>query len=1183
MRFMVTHKKRNFMKGCLIVVGILLSIYLYCANALETVVLEQEVRCGIQQHIHTDDCFQGDICSCEKKVHTHNENCYLVVLKENDINVLLYQMECSDERSLESIIGDVIHHAFRNNSSKKKKEHSVDGTETGTENKVVKFNKKMVRRLNNTISEKEFTTKLAFNENINTNTRRYKKISETMGKLGTVETEQIELEANTSGLVYGGGISTLSVGDAPSTNSNTVNLYMYIDGSWQCIGNISYTRSGNSGTVTTATLVNYINQQIEGSLTSSNIKLYYTTSSTSTSYSRSATVSGTSSFTLNQVRGNAVKARIVSSSAYSSSSTTLAFYSVTYEYPDGNTQVEYVQAGSTIVLPEGNYIWNNGSTDYDAGDTVTINRKTEFIGTLLGPITSVKVVYDTDFPSVSGVTVATQPTIAGYTGSTLIETLSENVNLTVLGVSQVDVKGSVNGNGTGLSRVIHFVGWRVGTSDEIIAPNTTLLWDELVNYSDQGTLRLYGVWEYDPVQTASFFVRYDSIAVDTEGNIGGQDQTLYTNELFAAYVGGTNGRDYNTLHNLYAIADTSSDNSFGADQEIRALYGADEEGVWLTSFPSDDFVFQELKTYAENKKLSVVTDSGETVSVDPADLNSNAYAVRWYVFKAQSDAWHIDGRLVKKEGLIHVSKTFAGNKELIAKAKEDFYIEAYNEEGTDVHILDLNQYDTYDQVTDTYLWTIENVDHGEYWTITEHPHSLEEEEGVEFSVYAEYTVVDIAGDQSHTNTGTTMTVQGMTYALDEGDVEVLRASFTNIYNKSNSIIIKKQDAKTGNSISGSEFQLKQNGELLRFDYNATTGGYEFNQSDGQHTVLSGNANGYFELLIEDFSYNMGNVTVREVTAPEGYTPADDIVIGYMDEEQTQIGILSGGSGMAKYEDGILIVGNGTDSADVTAKKEWDCMEMDKTDVTVQLLANGRLVTHLLSNVASTVVINEESNWKYTWKDLPTYINGEKITYTLREIQIGEEPCKSDYTFINWIVNYEPPSITFTEQGETKILLNITNIARRVLLRLTKSDAIDGIHLSGAEFLLETLTADGDVDPNVVAKTLVTDSNGVLIFDNLKVGVRYRMRETKPPDGYHQLDDPIYLMIHEDGSVTVEEHAYAESSDNAYNILVYNLVKEPLPETGGMGTSFYYAMGVLLVLAGFCVYINTNIMKRGKNK
>lgn len=41
-------------------------VLLFCLNIIPAVALEQEVRCGIEEHIHTDNCYNGDFLVCKK-------------------------------------------------------------------------------------------------------------------------------------------------------------------------------------------------------------------------------------------------------------------------------------------------------------------------------------------------------------------------------------------------------------------------------------------------------------------------------------------------------------------------------------------------------------------------------------------------------------------------------------------------------------------------------------------------------------------------------------------------------------------------------------------------------------------------------------------------------------------------------------------------------------------------------------------------------------------------------------------------------------------------------------------------------------------------------------------------------------------------------------------------------------
>lgn len=1082
-------------------------------NTIQAVALEQELRCGIEEHAHTDACYDGDFLVCEKSAHLHDGNCYIVLLNDNDVNGVLTLIDENEENSLEYAITD-----------------------------------------------EESVSQLTLNKNLNT--------ASTLS-VGTTQTETVQ-----------NGVSLLSVGDDPVTASYNANFYIYLDGKWTCIGTLPFTTSRNgiryNSTIPTSDVLEHVNGVLgtEYEYNSFDISV---ASSLNGTYSTSNISVGSVTTTIGyrQQNSTATAAKYVRliPNGGTANSTAFAFHTVKYVYPEGGTITRYVRSGTSVTLPEGNYEWSTQEDTYAAGEVVTITDTTTFQASVLGPITFISINYNINFPNVSGVTVSTKPTIAGLTTGTMTDGYSEGASAVVRNVSQQSVEGKVNNNSTGLSRVIQFKGWRVGNTDTILQPNTSLVWEELLQYASGGTMKLTAVWEYAAVQTATFFIRFDSVAVDTDGNVTGQDQNKYTNELFSAYVGGIDtSLNASQLHNLYHIADTTSDNSYGADQEIRALYGERMEGVWLSAFPSDEQIFADLVQYAKTGYLSV-----DGVAVKAEDLNDRAYAIRWYVFKAQDDAWHIDGKLVKKEGLIHVYKTFAGNKELVAEAKSDFYIDAYNE-SQDTHFrLDMTNYKTHDSVQDRYMWEVTDVDYGELWHIEEHPHIFTDSH-TESNVYAEYTVMDAHGDQSTTDSGTSLSVNGMTYALDEGTDEVLRAEFTNIYNKSDSVIIKKQDAITGVSIGGATFQLLQNGKTLKFNYNNATASYEYDPLDGTETILSGSANGYFEISIEDFSYDEGPITVREVTPPAGYSPIQDIEIGYTDDEGT-VGILSGNSELIYYVNGILVVGNSTQTSTVTARKTWDCPESEWQDVTVQLLANGKLVTTLIAGVEPQVVLNAQNNWQYTWTNLPIYVNGSKIAWSIRETQIGTEGAKADGSFVNWLVSYELPIYTTDAAGNEQVVLTVNNTTKRVMLRLTKTNLSKSVQLQNAKFLLEVVDANDNVISSEIAKTATTGAAGTLIFDNMKCGVRYRLTEIEAPEGYLKLDEYIYFTINEDGSVTVEDSYYAEAGTTAYNMIVRNVEGIELPESGGMGNSMLYTLALLLCVVAAGIYIK--FIKKGE--
>lgn len=56
------------------------------------------------EHLHTESCYINDVLVCRQKAHTHSNNCYPLLLADNDINLLLTQIAATRDRNLESLL-----------------------------------------------------------------------------------------------------------------------------------------------------------------------------------------------------------------------------------------------------------------------------------------------------------------------------------------------------------------------------------------------------------------------------------------------------------------------------------------------------------------------------------------------------------------------------------------------------------------------------------------------------------------------------------------------------------------------------------------------------------------------------------------------------------------------------------------------------------------------------------------------------------------------------------------------------------------------------------------------------------------------------------------------------------------------------------------------------------------------
>lgn len=112
-----------------------------------------------------------------------------------------------------------------------------------------------------------------------------------------------------------------------------------------------------------------------------------------------------------------------------------------------------------------------------------------------------------------------------------------------------------------------------------------------------------------------------------------------------------------------------------------------------------------------------------------------------------------------------------------------------------------------------------------------------------------------------------------------------------------------------------------------------------------------------------------------------------------------------------------------------------------------------------------------------------------------------------------------------------------------------------------------------------ATEVTTDNKGVARFDGLQAGT-YSLEETVAPAGYNQLTKDITIVLKEDGSATIDGAASTPgAADRSLTAGVANSTGTMLPETGGIGTVIFVALGALAVIcAGVFLVTNKRMSK-----
>ena len=102
-------------------------------------------------------------------------------------------------------------------------------------------------------------------------------------------------------------------------------------------------------------------------------------------------------------------------------------------------------------------------------------------------------------------------------------------------------------------------------------------------------------------------------------------------------------------------------------------------------------------------------------------------------------------------------------------------------------------------------------------------------------------------------------------------------------------------------------------------------------------------------------------------------------------------------------------------------------------------------------------------------------------------------------------------------------------------------------------------------PENVVVNGVVGKDGVLRFEGLPSG-SYTIKEIKAPDGYNMLTEELNVTIAWDAETHAFSYTNAADVDGVARITVINQAGSELPSTGGIGTTLFYVIGGIMVVA-----------------
>ena len=371
------------------------------------------------------------------------------------------------------------------------------------------------------------------------------------------------------------------------------------------------------------------------------------------------------------------------------------------------------------------------------------------------------------------------------------------------------------------------------------------------------------------------------------------------------------------------------------------------------------------------------------------------------------------------------------------------------------------------------------------------------------------------------------------------------------------VTVTKTDQDTGEKLAGAYYNVIAKNDIL------TPQGTVINKAGDLIGKIITDKNGYGELD----NLNLGEYILKEVVSPEGYHISADQEFT-LSAENNDIEIVTAEINATDKANNLKIRKIDKDTGELLKGAEFDLYNVtEKKKVgTYTTAENGEIDISRLSG---------------QWLDETVYYiqeveapDGYKLNETKYYFAINGQ---GNASISNLNSTVEDGAFFIDENGDMTI--TVKNEINLCNLRLTKRND-NGKVLESAEFSLYS-----DKECTKEIEKGKTDKNGQLNFDRIVVGDFY-LKETKAPDGYRLLKDPIKISLKNvNGKFTffVNDKEIKEDDKNnsltlenglyTGNLTVINSRGSILPATGSPMTIVLTGAGIL------CLLIT---IKRGKN-
>lgn len=226
--------------------------------------------------------------------------------------------------------------------------------------------------------------------------------------------------------------------------------------------------------------------------------------------------------------------------------------------------------------------------------------------------------------------------------------------------------------------------------------------------------------------------------------------------------------------------------------------------------------------------------------------------------------------------------------------------------------------------------------------------------------------------------------------------------------------------------------------------------------------------------------------------------------------------------------------------------------------------NDQITVTYSATLNDGATIAQDGNKNETWLE---YGESSKTTHVTTTTKTYEIPV---YKF----TNTKDASGNTTKEPLPNAKFTLTKESEKTAIKLVKVSNAEGNN----SYDVYRVAMDSDKTEVINDGVITTPSTGKFKIQGLDADTYY-LTETKQPDGYNLLKEPIKIKIDEEGAITYATKSATNLDPmSSGNIEVENKTGSLLPSTGGMGTTLFYIFGAILVIGSGVVLITKKRMK-----